>query len=239
MRKPFRSIHASLAAKQAGSLSKLFVPIRAVNLKVAARFCQPDGSLLAENLISMAQADKHSVEFATILDSETIEHELLTYNRDWFRQAKDTPFGHGELYDLVGYDGLTEEATSIVEGDCIAYMGRPISRELQVFLEECKRPAAIDDIRTAITLKEFKSTVQKWKESTSTSPSGRHLGHYRTSILDNELASLHTDMLNLPILKGFAPELGLNQSPRSLKKMKGSLISLAFMLSICLRLITI
>ena len=206
MRKPFRSIHASMAGRQSGGLSKLFVPIRAANPKVAARFCQPDGSLTAENLISMAQADKHSVEYATVLDSDSIEQELLSYNRKWFRQAKDTPFGHGELYDLVGYDGLTEEATNIVAGDCMAYMGLPMSRELQVFLEECKRPDNIANIPTTITLKEFKSTVAKWKESTSTSPSGKHLGHYRTSLLDDEIASLHTDMLNLPVQKGFAPQ---------------------------------
>jgi hypothetical protein len=45
----------------------------------------------------MAQADKHSVEYATILDKDTI-HTVLC-------QAKDTPFGSGALNDLVGCDG--------------------------------------------------------------------------------------------------------------------------------------
>lgn len=62
------------------------------------------------------------------------------------------------------------------------------------------------DIKSIITLDEFKSNVRKWKESTSTSPSGRHLGHYCTAILDNCVASIHTDMLNLPIQYGFAPD---------------------------------
>jgi hypothetical protein len=52
---------------------------------------------------------------------------------------------------------------------------------------------------------EFKSSVKKWKESTSTSPSGQHLGHYRTAIFDNNVASIHTDMLNHPVQYGFAP----------------------------------
>jgi hypothetical protein len=44
------------------------------------------------------------------------------------------------------------------------------------------------------------------EESTSTSPSGRHLGHYKAAILDEDITHLHVDMLNIPIQIGFAPE---------------------------------
>jgi hypothetical protein len=206
MRKPFRAIHYSTSSPRSAGLSKLFVPVGIQNPQVASKYCQPDGSLSQANLIQMAQSDKLSVKYKTILNCEEIEHELLTYNRNWFRQAHETPFGHGELYDMVGYDGLPEEADNIVSGFCIEHMGLSMSRELQVFLEECKRPASVVDIKSSITVDEFKSNVKKWKESTSTSPSGRHLGHYRTAILDDRVASLHTDMLNIPIQYGFAPE---------------------------------
>ncbi|KAI2492599.1 hypothetical protein MHU86_21949 [Fragilaria crotonensis] len=116
------------------------------------------------------------------------------------------PFGHGALFDLVGYDGLTEPATAIVEGACVEYLGLPMRRELQVFLEECRRPASVKPISTTISVEQFIRTVKEWKESTSTSPSGRHLGHYRTAILDDDTAHLHTQLLNLPIANGFAPE---------------------------------
>ena len=33
----------------------------------------------------MAQSDKYSVEYATLLDSDEIEAELLRYNKEWFR----------------------------------------------------------------------------------------------------------------------------------------------------------
>jgi hypothetical protein len=206
MRKPFRRVQSSMKRFGGGGISKLFVPNKPKNPKVAARYCQPDGSVSNLDLISMAQADKTSVEYATILDSEEIEHHLLTYNWNWFRQAKDTPFGQGELYELVGYDGLTEAANYIVDGDCIDYMGIPMVRELRVFLEECKRPASVSMISSTISLEVFKKAVKEWKESTSTSPSGRHLVHLKTALLDDDLASLHTDMLNLPISCGLAPE---------------------------------
>jgi hypothetical protein len=49
-------------------------------------------------------------------------------------------------------------------------------------------------------------TVKKWKETTSTSPSGRHLGHYTTILFNERMTALHVAILNLPIMRGFAPE---------------------------------
>ena len=97
-----------------GGLSKLFVPSSVKNHALAARFCDEDGQVSPAQLIAMAQSDKTSVEYATLLDCAEIEAELTRYNRNWFRQAKDTPFGQSELYNLVGYDGLTPQATAIV-----------------------------------------------------------------------------------------------------------------------------
>ncbi|KAI2503673.1 hypothetical protein MHU86_10797 [Fragilaria crotonensis] len=85
MRKPFRAIHASMSGgTHSAGLSKLFVPFGVKNQQVAARFCQPNGSLTKENLVQMAQSDETSVEYATILDCDDIETELMTYNRNWF-----------------------------------------------------------------------------------------------------------------------------------------------------------
>jgi hypothetical protein len=206
MRKPFRCIKSQVSPIHGGGLSKLFVPSGIKDAKVAAKHCSPDGSVNREQLLKMAQADKLSVEYTTLLDSDEIELELLRYNHEWFQQASDTPFGHGELYNMLGYSGLTEEAHAVAEGDCVAHLGIPMSKEVQLFLEECSRPDHVPSVETVITTKDFVDSIKAWKEKTSTSPSGRHLGHYRTAILDKDLVSLHTDLLNLPITYGFAPE---------------------------------
>jgi hypothetical protein len=137
MRKPFRSIHASMPSLHHGGLDNLYVPSGIKSHKVAAKFCDPDRSVDYLQLIQMATSDKYSVEYeTTILDPAEIEEELLRYNRYWFRQAADTPFvGNGELFNLVGYLGLTEEADAIIEGDCVAHLGIPMSRETQVSLK--------------------------------------------------------------------------------------------------------
>ena len=207
MRQPFRLIKASTKANPStGGLTKLFVPTHVLNKKAASRFSNPDGSITRNQLWNLARSDKNAVGYETILDCVTMEKTLNEYNRSWFRQAADTPFGHGDLYNLVGFDGLTEEADAILNGECIDYMGIPMSKELQVFLEECKRPNQLKEISAIISDEDFQKTVKKWKESTSTSPSGRHLGHYKAAILDDDITHLHVEMLNIPIQLGFAPD---------------------------------
>jgi hypothetical protein len=72
---------------------------------------------------------------------------------------------------LSDFDGLTEQADAIINGECISHMGIPMNRELQVLLEECKRPSNVPEISAYISLEDFKKCVKRWKETTSTSPS--------------------------------------------------------------------
>ena len=43
-------------------------------------------------------------------------------------------------------------------------------------------------LNTPIKLEDFTNGVREWKESTSTSASGRHLGHYKVALQDKELS---------------------------------------------------
>jgi hypothetical protein len=62
-----------------------------------------------------------------------------------------------------------------------------------------KQPHKLKEISATIGDDDFRKTLQKWKETTSTSPSGRHLGHYKTALLlDDDILQLHVDMLNIP-----------------------------------------
>lgn len=77
MRKPFRHIHAALTPTHGKGISKLFVPSGIKNKAIAARFANPDGTAPPAQLIAMAQSDKTSVTYDTILDCDTIEMELI------------------------------------------------------------------------------------------------------------------------------------------------------------------
>ena len=48
-----------------------------------------------------------------------------------------------------------------------------MSREIKTFLEECRRPDSVSSVDPVTTRKDFIKTIKEWKETTSTSPSGR------------------------------------------------------------------
>ena len=79
----------------------------------------------------------------------------------------------GDLFDMLGFSaGLTDVAHAIIEGDCVAHLGIPMSREIETFLEECRRPDSVTPIDPVISVEAFVKTIKAWKETTSTSPSG-------------------------------------------------------------------
>ena len=205
-RRPFRQINFATKKPISGSISKIWVPVSVKNKKVAAKFADADGHVSNANLIKMAQSDRYSVNYETVLESEAMEDHLLRYNRKWFRQASETPFGGGDLYDMTQFSGLTHEVDAILNGNHVDDMGIPMSIEMRTFLQQMQRPANIADIETAISTDDYTYGIKGWKETTSTSPSGRHLGHYKAALGCPIVTALHVRMINLPILYGFAPE---------------------------------
>ena len=49
----------------------------------------------------------------------------------------------------------------------------------KLLLDNCTRVTELDSLSKNITESEMKRKYSRWKESTTTSPSGRHLGHWK------------------------------------------------------------
>ena len=59
--------------------------------------------------------------------------------------------------------------------------------ELQkMFLEHLQRVTPTDKFNERVTIKDFKKAMRMWKERTSTSPSSRHLGHYKVCVCQRD-----------------------------------------------------
>jgi len=71
---------------------------------------------------------------------------------------------------------------------------------------------------TAITDEEFINTCKHVKEQTSSSPSDRHVGHYKAIFNDPTLVTLHSVMMSLPFQNGFVPERWSKVTDIMLKK---------------------
>jgi hypothetical protein len=63
-----------------------------------------------------------------------------------------------------------------------------------------------EPIPLTITKDQFKNLYNNIAERTSSSPSGRHLGHYKVAAKSNLLAELHTNMMSIPYMVGISPQ---------------------------------
>ena len=57
-----------------------------------------------------------------------------------------------------------------------------------------------------ITEDDFISSYKAAKESTSSSPPGEHIGHYKAIVNDPTLVSMHSSMMSIPFQVGIVPE---------------------------------
>ena len=56
-----------------------------------------------------------------------------------------------------------------------------------------------------ISIEELRKGFNIWTEATATSPSSRHLGHYKVLVQDNDMADFLIAQMTLPLKYGFAP----------------------------------
>ncbi len=118
-----------------------------------------------------------------------------------YSQAENTPFGLGQLANLMGPLADSPSAIALLSG-----MPLPL-QETQLLLENLSRPLALapQTILSELSPDHFQSTYMKVKENTSSSPSGRHVGHYKAVVEDSLLSQLHASMMSIPYLIGFSP----------------------------------
>jgi hypothetical protein len=72
-----------------------------------------------------------------------------------------------------------------------------------------------------ITVQEFRDSYRVAKEKTSSSPSGRHIGHYKAALEDTVLVPLHATMMSIPFQVGIVPDRWQKVTDIMLKKTEG------------------
>jgi len=77
-------------------------------------------------------------------------------------------------------------------------------------------------VNICISQQDFRKGRWGWKETTSTSPSGRHLGHYKVALTDTEITRGYQLTLNIPIKHGFVARIWQNAVSVLFEKDPGS-----------------
>jgi hypothetical protein len=120
----------------------------------------------------------------------------------------ETPLGRDPLLSTFGYKADTLASDELVtQGKLPEDSLKDQLPEMIKLLQTLANfdPPAHSDINIDITKEQFQAIYSKLKESTSSSPSGRHIGHYKVAAKSDSLSNLHSKMMSIPLLAGFSP----------------------------------
>ena len=189
----YANIRRVVKPEQHGGLNKVQVPRHRNSSELPADYQQ-----------FLATTDPEDIIWDAILDKASIEHHLLRYNRNSCRAAALSPCGKVEIHQLLTFTSLSTAASEVLSGSLPrSWIGKDAL--LREFLTSFAIPDSVKKtppISTTVSEDDVKYGFKKWKESTSTSPSGRHLGDYKAIIRDPCLLTCMTQFLHVIINKG-------------------------------------
>jgi hypothetical protein len=145
-----------------------------------------------QTLTDPKSINKDDTLWRTVDLPEEIIYYLRLRNRLHFGQAQGTPFTVPPLSELIDWQASSKTSDLVLEGD---YTKSDLENLL---LRHCKQTTALDSISAEITEAQFISRFRSWRESTTTSPSGIDLGHYKALVSDHSLppTSVEADILD-------------------------------------------
>ncbi len=165
---------------------------------------------------------KAAKEWRTVTDPSKVEQLIMDRQKLHFSQATPTPFANEPLQSTFNWTGTSPDAEVVLKGD---YIPSPtVDVPSNRILQSCARK--MPALSPSISINEMKQKYRTWSETTSTSPSGRHLGHKHAllkpdgldrkseeyQVLDaarTEIWSMHHLMLNYGLRHGYCFDLSL------------------------------
>jgi len=149
------------------------------NRRCYSAFRQHTKPKSAGGLAYITTTNEGNGERMTIMDSEEMDVTLLDYSRQHFATAQGTPFTVEPLQHLLQYDGLTPFGTRVLQGK--AQLDElPVAESTKALLQHLKSKNPADEQLHPLIYDELQEGIKKWPEKTTTSPSGRHLGIYKS-----------------------------------------------------------
>jgi hypothetical protein len=215
-RKAFRKIGAVLnPSSQINALSRVDIPASPIEEPYPIG---PDPKVWKDSWKSVTEPDQ-------------IVRHVCAANQRQYNQAASTPFGSGPLLELIGYKADTPAIASLLSNNAPP-PGLMQDQSVISFLSS-PLPFPTSTPVCGITSQQFTKLYSILNEATSSSPSGRHLGHYKVVVKNPTLSSIHSNMMSIPYTVGISPphwhkviDIMLEKSPRDPKNQRLQIIAL-------------
>jgi hypothetical protein len=159
--------------------------------------------------------DSKDIIWGEITDPKEVERRLIQRNKEHFQQANGTPFTESPLLDIFGQAGTNQAAEDLYNG-IIPDLPDTVSTEVKAIINKLANKR-LPEFDCTITEEDAQGIFKGWKERTSTSPSGRHLGHYKSTLAPDginhdteeekpgdKIFNLYVKIMNLAINEGYS-----------------------------------
>lgn len=162
-----KALKAIIKAEQSKSI---FRSIRDITGKPQASLTQVD----------VPDPHRDHTTLITLTTKEEVEHAILTRNQKHSKQSLATPFASVPLLLQAVSPEWDNNLDSFLNGTFIDQPLEhiPINDTEKQWIRELQRKIH-SQINLSITTDDFKRFFAKKQERTSSSPSGRHMGHYK------------------------------------------------------------
>ena len=162
---------------------------------------------------------KECTNWTTVTEPSEINEYILRRNQTHFGQANSTPFNISPLKEQIPFSGIGETSDLILDG---TYNDVNIEEITDLFIRHLKYRIEPPTDVPKMPIHTFVGKIRRWKESTSTSPSGVHLGHYHALIKPHDipqteeetyatletkrtsLLEIRTNMINYSLTHGYS-----------------------------------
>jgi hypothetical protein len=132
--------------------------------------------------------DMENTTWTTIVEAQALYEVLTAAGQAHFHQAANTPFVSGPIAAKIGPFADNDYCEAILNGT-FDITDIAESTEVKDLLHGMRYPDTsnpTEPINTQITTETFSDAMEHMRERTSSSPSGRHYGHYRALLRDKE-----------------------------------------------------
>jgi hypothetical protein len=167
----------------------------------------PDNSVTNWRFGDPANPKTWSGPWRSITRQTDIAQVVKQVNITQYHQAFHTPFGSGPLAQAIGRNADSTLSKRLLAGQLDELPLESLMPETIRILRTLAslQPTLPPEQVFEITDSDFISAYKCLQEDTSSSPSGRHVGHYKVILDDPNLVSLHATMMTIPFAQGFIP----------------------------------
>ena len=142
--------------------------------------------------------DLPNTTWTMVVEAQALYKVLTKAGQEHFSQAANTPFVTGPIADKIGPFADNDYCEAILTGNFDVSTLEAIT-EVKDIITGMRYPDPLQPtapIDTTITIESFSDAMAHTRERTSSSPSGRHYGHYRALLRDKTILGIIADIAN-------------------------------------------